>query len=102
MLDVSKLEGSSDDPIRPSYGNYILASPVLSDDAAAAYGGSSSGITAPAKSYVYTVDPGGAPAASVSLTDFNTLRNNIATSIATLSDKVDSILDLSDLNCNIR
>ena len=51
---------------------------------------------------MFDQDPGGAPAAGVSLTDFNTLRLNIGTSIATLSDKVDSILDISELNCNIR
>ena len=102
LLTVSKLDGSSDDPIRPSYGNYILAAPVLSDDAGTTYGGSSPGISTAAESQVFDQDPGGAPAAAVSLTDFNTLRLNIGTTIATLSNKVDSILDISELNCNIR
>ena len=102
LLDVSKLDGSSDDPIRPSYGNYKLAAPVLTDDAGTTYGGSSPGISTAAESQVFDQDPGGAPAAGVSLTDFNTLRLNIGTTIATLSNKVDSILDISELNCNIR
>ena len=102
LLEISKLEGSSDDSIRPPTGSYHLNTPVLTHIAAAAYTGTTPGLTAPGFSAQMDQTPGGAPLGAVSLTDFNDLRVKIATALTTLGTKIDTILNLSDLNCNIR
>ena len=72
---------------------------ALSVDAAAAYTGTSPGLTTPSVLADFIVGPGGANYAAVSLDDFNNLRVKIATAITTLGDKIDSILNLDDLSC---
>jgi len=94
------LQGISDDGIRPPTGNYQLISPVLTHIAAADYTGTTPGITVSAMSAQMDQTPGGSHLASVSVVEFDTLRGQIATAITTLADKLDSILDLADLDCN--
>ena len=94
------MQGISDDLIRPPTGNYQLISPVLTHIAAAAYTGSTPGITVSTFSAQMDQTPGGSHLGSVSVYEFDTLRGQIATAVTTLADKIDSILNLADLDCN--
>lgn len=73
---------------------------MLTHIAAAAYTGTTPGITVSTFSAQMDQTPGGSHLATVSVYEFDTLRGQIATAITTLANKIDTILDLADLDCN--
>jgi len=99
ILQVSDLDGSSYEKILPKSSNYILAGPILGSIAGAAgtFSGGATGLTT-----LTTIgDMGNTLATSaLSVTDFNTLRINIAKAISVLDTKIDEILSVPTLSCS--
>ena len=98
LLQISKLDGSADDSIRPANNeNYVYNFGPLVDTGAGAAAGSLTGASIP----MTTVDMllTGLHTITFSLTDFNTLRQLTGDALKTLDEKVDQILNVEQLSC---
>ena len=74
-----------------------MAQPVLTHESAGTYLGTSTGLTAPAKTAQMALSS--ANTVTFSLTEFNTLRINVADSLLKIDQKIDEILNVATLSC---
>ena len=98
LLQISKLDGSADDSIRPANSvNYVYNHGPLVDTGAGTATGSLTGAVIP----MTTVDMllTGLHTITFSLTDFSTLRQLTGEALKTLNEKVDEILNVEQLSC---
>ena len=98
ILAVKTLDGATNDAILPEGGTtYILAQPVLTHESSGTYLGTSTGLTAPASTAQMALSS--ANTVTFSLTEFNTLRINVADSLLKIDQKIDEILNVATLSC---
>ena len=93
FLQISKLNGSADDSIRPANSvNYVYIHGPLVDTGAGTATGTLTAATIP----MTTVDMllTGLHTITFSLTDFNTLRQLTGEALKTLDEKIDEILNV--------
>ena len=74
-----------------------MAQPVLTHEAAGTYLGTSTGLSAPTNTDVMALSS--ANSVTFSLTEFNTLRINVADSLLKIDQKIDEILNVATLSC---
>ena len=100
LLQITKLDGSADDSIRPANNvNYVYNFGPLVDTGAGTATGSLTGAVIP----MTTVDMllTGLHTITFSLSDFNTLRQLTGEALQTLDKKVDEILNVQQLSCSL-
>ena len=99
ILAISTLDNKANDVIIPNGSDYALTQPVLTDLAAATYQGVSMGLSAPTTTAQLAI--GSQNTLTFSLTDFNLLRINVADSLIKIDNKIDEILSVATLSCNL-
>ena len=100
LLQISKLSGSADDPIRPANSvNYVYNFGPLVDANGGAAAGTLTGATIPAISVEMALTS--LNTVTFSLSDFNTFRQLVGEALQTLDKKVDELLNVEQLSCPI-
>ena len=97
LLQISKLNGTADDEIKPPTGKYIMSTALLAD-AAGATTNTLTDLSAPAIAVVSAAgnDPN---LVTISVTDFNQFRLLVGEAVDILDQKIDEILDTQNLIC---
>ena len=99
ILSVSSLAGTTNDAIIPSGGaTYILGHAVLTHESAGTYLGTSPGL-GQSSTNTAQMALGASSTVTFSITDFNTLRINVADSLLKIDKKIDEILNIATLSC---
>lgn len=97
ILDVTALGGTVDEEINPTTYTYTAA---LAETAGAVTS-TSAGITIPSTSVKFGTAPATTANTGLSIQDFNTFRKLAASALNNLESKIDSILNISMVDCDV-
>ena len=100
ILAISSLGNTANDPLIPNGANYILANSALTHETAGTYIGSSPGLTT-AQSMTAKLNAGSDKTLTFSITDFNELRIKTANALLAIGNKIDEILNIASLPCDL-
>ena len=99
ILNVKTLGKTANDPLIPNGANYILANSALTHETASTYIGSSPGLTT--QTNTAALATGSDKTLTFSITDFNSLRIKTADALLTIGNKIDEILTVANLSCDL-
>ena len=100
ILAISSLGNTANDPLIPDGANYILANSALTHETAGTYIGSSPGLTT-AQTNTAAFATGSDKTLTFSITDFNSLRIKTADALLKIGNKIDEILNVANLSCDL-
>ena len=97
ILDVPTIGGSIDDEINASPYQINAALDTQGSKAVTAQ----AGLQLPTMTVAAGTDPATSANTGLSINDFNTFRKRFATALNTIENKIDSILNITSLDCHV-